>query len=52
MAKEYTLPFTASDLNEKLSNIDNLAEKSEIPTKVSQLINDSGYVTTPPRLHL
>ena len=37
------------DLSEyaKLEDIENKADKSEIPTKVSQLINDSGYSTEP-----
>ena len=35
------------DLSEyaKLEDIENKADKSEIPTKVSQLINDSGYIS-------
>lgn len=45
MATEYKLPYTASEIDEKLSKIDSLAEKSELPTKTSQLENDSGYIT-------
>ena len=45
MATEYKLSYTASDINSKLGQIDNLAKKSEVPTKVSELTNDSGYLT-------
>ena len=45
MATEYKLSYTASDINSKLGQIDNLAKKSEVPTKVSELDNDSGYLT-------
>ena len=45
MATEYKLSYTASDINTKLGQINDLAKKSEIPTKVSELTNDSGYLT-------
>ena len=45
MATEYKLSYTASDINSKLGQIDDLAKKSEVPTKVSELDNDSGYLT-------
>lgn len=48
MSIEYKLPFTASEIEEKLTKIDNLAEKSELPTKTSDLTNDSGYITSVP----
>ena len=34
-----------SDVNQINTNISTLAKKSEIPTKVSQLTNDAGYLT-------
>lgn len=41
------VPDVDVDLSEyaKLEDIENKADKSEIPTKVSQLINDSGYIS-------
>lgn len=45
MATEYKLPYTASEINNKLGQIDSLAQKSEIPTKTSDLTNDSGFIT-------
>lgn len=48
MATEFKLSYTANDINIKLGKIDNLAEKSEIPTKISDLTNDSGYLTAIP----
>ena len=45
MATEYKLSYTASDINSKLGQIDDLAKKNEVPTKVSELTNDSGYLT-------
>lgn len=45
MANEYKLSFTAEQVNTKLGKIDSLAEKSQIPTKTSQLSNDSGFIT-------
>ena len=46
MSTEFKLSYTGSQINEKLNKIDNLATKSELPTKISQLINDSGYITS------
>ena len=46
MATEYKLSYTANEINAKLNKIDNLAEKSELPTKTSQLANDSGFLTS------
>lgn len=48
MATEFKLSYTANEINIKLGKIDNLAEKSNIPTKTSELTNDSGYITTIP----
>lgn len=45
MATEFKLSYTGSQINEKLNKIDSLAEKSELPTKTSQLTNDSGFTT-------
>lgn len=45
---DYRLSYTATEIDRRLQKIDILAEKSEIPTKTSQLANDSGYLTTPP----
>lgn len=44
MATEYKLSHTASEIDEKLGKIDNLATKNEVPTKTSDLINDSGFL--------
>lgn len=44
MAMEYKLSYTANEINERLSKIDSLASKNEIPTKTSDLINDSGFI--------
>ena len=48
MATEFKLPYTGSQISEKLGKIDSLALKSEIPTKVSQLTNDKEYLTSVP----
>ena len=48
MATEYKLSYTGSQINEKLGKIDSLATKSELPTKISQLTNDSGFLTGVP----
>ena len=48
MATEYKLSYTGSEINEKLGKIDSLAEKNDIPTKTSQLDNDSGFLTSAP----
>lgn len=45
MATEFKLSYTASDINERLGRIDNLAKKSDIPSKLSELTNDSGFTT-------
>ena len=45
MANEYKLSYTASEIDEKLGKVNNLAAKSEIPTNVSELTNDAGYLT-------
>ena len=45
MATEYKLSYTASEIDKKLGQIDNLAAKDEIPTKTSDLTNDNGYIT-------
>lgn len=43
MANEFKLSYTASDINTRLGKIDNLANKNELPTKTSDLINDSDF---------
>lgn len=48
MATEFKLSFTATEVNSRLGKIDKLAEKTELPTKVSQLENDSNYLTSIP----
>ena len=45
MATEYKLSYTAAEINERLGKVENLAEKSELPTKTSDLTNDSGFTT-------
>lgn len=45
MAQEFKLSYTASDINKRLGKIDSLADKSEVPTKTSELANDSGFAT-------
>ena len=45
MATEYKLSYTAAQINSKLGEIENLAKKSDIPTKISSLVNDAGYLT-------
>lgn len=52
MATEFKLSYTGSEINEKLGKIDSLAAKSEIPTKVSELTNDSGYITSIPNEYI
>lgn len=46
MAKEFKLSYTANDINTRLGKIDSLANRSELPTKTSDLTNDSGYLTS------
>jgi hypothetical protein len=43
MANEFKLSYTASDINERLGRVDSLASKNELPTKLSDLINDSDF---------
>ena len=45
MVTEFRLDYTASDINKKLGKIDTLAEKNELPTKVSDLTNDVGFIS-------
>lgn len=45
MATEYRLSHTAAEIDRRLSAIDNLAEKKDIPKKTSDLTNDSGFAT-------
>ena len=44
MASEFKLSYTASEVNERLGRIDELAKKSELPSKTSELTNDSRFV--------
>lgn len=46
MANEYKLSYTAADINKKLGQIESLASKDEVPTKLSDLVDDKGYLTT------
>jgi hypothetical protein len=46
MATEFKLSYTGNEINEKLGKIDSLATKNEVPTKTSQLNNDSGFITS------
>lgn len=43
MANEFKLSFTAAQINAKLGEIDNLAKKAELPTKISDLMDDSAH---------
>ena len=52
MATEYKLSYTASEIDAKLNKINSLAEKSEVPTKTSDLVNDSGFLTTVPNEYI
>ena len=45
MATEFRLSYTGAQINAKLGKIDSLAEKSELPTNISDLTNDSGFIT-------
>ena len=45
MANEYKLSYTAADINKKLGQIESLASKDEVPTKLSDLVDDKGYLT-------
>lgn len=46
--EEYQLSFSASQIDEKLRKIDSLAEKNEIPKNISDLVNDSGFLSSIP----
>lgn len=48
MATEYKLSYTASEINSKLGKIDSKADISAIPTKTSELTNDSGFLISIP----
>lgn len=43
MANEFKLSFTAAQINTKLGEIDNLAKKAELPTNISDLMDDSAH---------
>ena len=43
MANEFKLSYTAADINARLGKIDGLATKSELPTKLSDLVDDSDF---------
>lgn len=45
MATGYRLSYTAAQINKRLGKIDTLAEKSELPSKLSELTNDKGFAT-------
>ena len=45
MVTEFRLNYTAEQVNSKLGEIENLAKRSELPTKLSELTNDSGFAT-------
>lgn len=45
MATEYRLSYTASEIDRRLGKIDDLAEKSELPLKLSDLDNDRDFAT-------
>lgn len=45
MANEFKLSYTAADINTRLGKIDSLANKDELPTKTSDLVNDSDFAT-------
>lgn len=42
---EYKLSYTAEEIDNKLGQIENLANKNEIPSKISELDNDEGFAT-------
>lgn len=51
MAIEYKLPFTGAEIKTKLEKVDNLDSKLsnlKVPTKTSDLTNDSGFITSIP----
>jgi hypothetical protein len=43
MANEFKLSFTASEINTRLGEIDNLAKKAELPINISDLTDDSEH---------
>ena len=45
LANEYRLSYTASDIDYRLGRIDDMVLKSDLPTKTSDLTNDSNYAT-------
>ena len=45
---EFKLSYTANEINARLNKIDDLAEKNALPKKISDLINDSGFLTSIP----
>ncbi len=45
MATEYRLSHTAAEIDRKLSKIDSLVERNELPTKISDLVNDFDFTT-------
>lgn len=45
MATEFKLSYTAQEINSKIGEISNLAKKSDLPSKLSELTNDSGFAT-------
>lgn len=42
---DYKLEFTGEEINQKLAKIDDLALRDEVPTTISQLTNDAGFIT-------
>lgn len=40
--------YTKAEVDSKINAIDGFAKESDIPTKVSQLVNDKGYLTSIP----
>ena len=48
MMAEFKLSYTAAQVDERLGRIDILAKKNELPTKTSELVNDSGFLTSIP----
>ena len=45
MANEFRLSYTGNQINERLNKIDRLANKEDVPTKVSQLENDKNFIS-------
>ena len=42
---EFKLSYTAREVNDRLSRIDSLADKNELPKNTSDLVNDSDFTT-------